>query len=154
MPFQVGDLVRIKSNKGVGGVYIDRLGVVTDIKNDDDPDGTIDVKFGPSIDIHYGHSKTEFLVRGRITRFAEEDLQLEQDALSILAIEDYTHLLHYLDPRYTTPIKRCICEKPDCGKPAKYMIWINEHGSERKVSVCGQDANKHNGSWTESFMAA
>ncbi len=155
MPLQVGDLVKVNpsEDESVGNTFPRHLGVVVEIKDDDDLDGTIDVKFGPSLDLYFGADSDgkEFRRKGRIVRFADEDLCDEDNSQSTLSINDYTYFLFHLNPRYTAPAKRCICQKPDCRKWGRFVIWINHHGAQRKVAVCKPHAERFNGAWTEAF---
>lgn len=156
VPFQVGDLVKIKSSEdeSIGNLYPGKMGVIVAIKKDNDPDGTIDVKFGPSLDLYFGVGGSdgrEFRKKGRIVRFAEGDLCHEDNSQSELSIEDYTSLLFHLDSRYTTPAKECMCQYHNCPEYGEIIIWINHHGDQRKVAVCKIHAKEFNGAWTEVF---
>lgn len=83
MSLRTGDFVRIKKSEdgSVGNLYCNQLGVIVAIIKDADPDGSFDIKFGPSIDMWLsGKDGIKFRKKGRITRFSEKDLIKEKNA--------------------------------------------------------------------------
>ncbi|OGB73376.1 hypothetical protein A3K24_00660 [candidate division Kazan bacterium RIFCSPHIGHO2_01_FULL_44_14] len=154
MSFTIGDIVKVDLGNGNKTyTYHGKTGVVVGIVEDGDPDGTINVKFGPSLDNEFGSPgvSPRWYKSGRVTRFCETELSKEE-SFSALKPEDYFCLFEYMDSAYYTPAEPGqVCRRPGCHHPAVVIIIVNEHGCGREVAVCEFHKGFH-GKMTEVFM--